>query len=145
LEGADVATFIAVLSRETTSDQEILVNDSLVEELFGPQPDQAAQKRARKRLYRLITEVAPQHRLPCFKDESGQWACRRATVKAYQAARQLWLGEQEQRAFSAFGLATADVGKSDRPGGVDARRTSCLRRAARGGAPAVSRFLPTQD
>jgi hypothetical protein len=106
-----MATFVPALSAGVGSDDEILVNDQLVVEVCGAQPDEAALKRARKRLYRLITEVPRQHRLPAFKDESGQWACRRGTVKAYRAARQLWLAEQERRAFAAAGLT--DVEKNE--------------------------------
>jgi hypothetical protein len=107
-----MAPFIPDLSTETTSDDdEILVGDALIIEAcdLGPEPDEATLTRSRKRFYRLVSEVPPAHRLVCFKEESGQWACRRGTVKAWRAARQLWLAEQERKAFEAAGFAITDV------------------------------------
>ena len=108
-----MAPLIPELLAETAFDQEILTGDLLVTETLGPQPDVAALKRARKRFYRLITEVPSQHRLPAFKDESGQWACRRATVMAYRVARQAWLDMRERQALAAVGVAPADPRKRE--------------------------------
>jgi hypothetical protein len=108
LEGFKMVPFILGLAAETTSDQEILVGDALVLEVYGPQLDETALRRARKRFYRLVSEIPSQHRLPAFKGPDGRWSCRRTTVMAYRAARQAWLADQERKALAASGLATAD-------------------------------------
>jgi hypothetical protein len=76
-----------------------LFGDRLVEEIFGPQPDRAALKRARRQLYRLAGEVPVEHRLPLFRLGPRRLAARLSTLAA-------WVAERERIARAAIGLVT---------------------------------------
>jgi hypothetical protein len=84
---------------------EVLFGDRLVEEVFGPQPDRASLKKARRQLYRLASEVPVEHRLPVFRLGPRRLAARRSTLAA-------WVAERERTALAAIGLVTVGPGSN---------------------------------
>jgi hypothetical protein len=113
-----MTTPLPVSPTATSFYEEFLTGDPLVEAIFGPQSNKQNLKKARKRLYRLIAEVPPAHRLLCFKLGNGQIAARRAWVEAFLAANRQWIAEQEQKALAAAGITADDLARSELPAGA---------------------------
>jgi hypothetical protein len=92
-------TYLPVVPVENIAG-ELLTGDRLVEFIFGPQPDLAALKKVRRKLYRLASEVPAADRLPTFRLGPRELAGRVPTLTA-------WLGAREQAALAALGIVAA--------------------------------------
>jgi hypothetical protein len=66
---------------------DLVLGDELVEFLFGRQPDREQLRLARRQMYHLATEVAPEMQLPLFK-LGRLWAGRRSTLIEWIAERE---------------------------------------------------------
>jgi hypothetical protein len=69
-------------------DSDVVVDDALVKFMFGDQLDPEAFKRARRRLYHLASEVAPEHRPPIFRLGPRRLAGRKSSLRRWFAERE---------------------------------------------------------
>jgi hypothetical protein len=99
---------------------DLVFGDKLVEFLFGRQADRERLRLARRQMYHLATEVAPEMQLPLFK-LGRLWAGRRSTLIE-------WVAEREASAARAREALVGDRRPASAPAaGTKGRALSAMR------------------
>jgi hypothetical protein len=84
---------------------DLLIGDALVEHLFGPQPDLESRRKARRKLYHLVAETAPEHRPPVFRFGARVYAARRSSLQEWYARREAAAAAVPQKIYRRHAAA----------------------------------------